>query len=551
MQFLSYSFVILWMLAFALYYLVPKRMQWYILLAASLIFYVVGLRGFPLNLLLTGVTTYGCGIYLKKTLEQEKAALKQCADREQKKTVKAAFCKKRKAAQILYMAFNLGLLVFYKYAVISGPVIEKMTGTHAGFLEKVIMPLGISFYTLTAISYVVDAGRENCEVETSFLKVLLFLAYFPSVTQGPFNRFSQMREQFGQAHEFSYDRMLRGIQRFVWGAFKKLVIADRLGIFVDRVYGAGTASVPGSIYACATVLYMLQLYADFSGYIDMAAGISETFGILLPDNFKRPYFARSVAEFWRRWHITLGTWFKDYVMFSFVMSGTGRKIGKACKNKWNGYGRQVVPVMGTMLVWFFTGIWHGRTVSYMLWGLYYGLIMSISLLLEPSYDRWKEKLHSKIFHKEARETINAGTKEEAAQEQTAVDTERKAGTIVRMARTWLIVFLADVLIRSGSLAQAGAIYASFVTRLHIGSLLSSEITSYGLGRYDFLLLIPVMLIWLSVSVAEERGMDVRTALAGRPAVIRWVCYYGIVLILLITGIYGGSYDTAAFMYQSF
>lgn len=519
MQFISYSFVILWAVTFALYYLVPKRMQWYILLAASLIFYVVGLRGFPLNLLLTGVTTYGCGIYLKKALEQEKAALGQCADREQKKTVKAAFGKKRKAVQILYMAFNLGLLVFYKYAVISVPVFEKLTGTHAGFLEKVVMPLGISFYTLTAISYVVDAGRENCGVETDFLKVLLFLAYFPSVTQGPFNRFSQMKEQFAQVHEFSYDRMLRGIQRFVWGAFKKLVIADRLGIFVDRVYGVETASVPGSIYACATVLYMLQLYADFSGYIDMAAGVSETFAILLPDNFKRPYFARSVAEFWRRWHITLGTWFKDYVMFSFVMSGTGRKIGKACKNKWNGYGRQVVPIIGTMLVWFFTGIWHGRTVSYMLWGVYYGLIMSISLVLEPSFERWKGKL--------------------------------KIWTFLRMARTWLIVFVADVLIRSESLAQAGAIYTSFVTRLQIGRLFSSELTSYGLGRYDFLLLILVLLIWLAVSVAEERGTDVRTALAGGPVVVRWVCYYGIVLLLLITGIYGGSYDTAAFMYQSF
>lgn len=487
MQFISYSFVIFWMIAFALYYLVPKRMQWYVLLAASLIFYGIGLGGFPLNLLLTGVTTYGCGLYLKRALEQEKSALGQCADRDQKKTVKAAFQKKRKYMQILYMVFNLGLLVFYKYAVIAVPVIETLTGTHAGFLEKVIMPLGISFYTLTAISYVVDAGRENCEVETNFLRVLLFLAYFPAVTQGPFNRFSQMKEQFEREHGFSYERMLGGIQRFVWGAFKKLVIADRLGIFVDRVYGVDPAYVPGSIYACATILYMLQLYADFSGYIDMAAGVSETFDILLPDNFKRPYFARSVAEFWRRWHISLGNWFKDYVMFSFVMSQAGRRIGKACKNKWNGYGRQVVPVIGTMLVWFFTGIWHGRTVSYMLWGLYYGLIMSVSLILIPS----------------------------------AVHTERKIWSFLRMARTWLIVFLADVLIRSNSLAQAGAIYTSFVTRLHIGSLLSSEITSYGLSRYDFLLLIPVLLIWLAVSVAEERGLDVRRELAGRPAPVRW------------------------------
>ncbi len=526
MQFISYSFVIFWALFFALYYLVPKKLQWYVLLAASLIFYLVGLRGFPLNLLLTGITTYGCGIYLERKLKQEKEGLGQCAGREQKKALKAEFQKKRKRVQILYIVFNLGLLVFYKYAVVSVPVIETVTGAHMGFLEKVIMPLGISFYTLAAISYVVDAGRENCRVEKDPLKVLLFLAYFPSVTQGPFNRFAGMKEQFEREHVFQYGRMLRGIQRFVWGAFKKLVVADRIGIFVDRVYGVDASFVPGSIFVCATVLYMLQLYADFSGYIDMAAGVSETFDIMLPENFRRPYFAKSVAEFWRRWHITLGAWFKDYVMFSFVMSGIGRKIGKACKNKWNGLGRQVAPVIGTMLVWFFTGIWHGRTISYMLWGVYYGLIMSASLVLAPVYEAWKEKIPGKV--------------------------KGSAGwTFFCMLRTWLAVFLADVLIRSESLAQAGAVFISFVTRLSIRSLFSGEITSYGLNKYDFLLLVPVLLIWLFVSVMEERGLDVRAVLSGKPLLVRWACYYGIVLLLLITGIYGGSYDTAAFMYQSF
>ena len=217
MQLISYTFVALWMLIFALYYLVPKKYQWYILLAASLLFYVIGLKGFPLGLLLTGITTYGCGIYLKKSLEQEKAEVKQCADKESRKTLKAVFPRKRKRIQILYIAFNLGLLLFYKYVVILLPYMEKLTGTNIGFLEKVIMPLGISFYTLTAIGYVVDAGRENCQVETNFLKVLLFLSYFPAVTQGPFNRFGQMKEQFVREHVFQYDRMLRGIQRFVWG----------------------------------------------------------------------------------------------------------------------------------------------------------------------------------------------------------------------------------------------------------------------------------------------------------------------------------------------
>lgn len=160
----------------------------------------------------------------------------------------------------------------------------------------------------------------------------------------------------------------------------------------------------------------------------------------------------------------------------------------------------------------------------MLWGLYYGVIMSVSLVMEPAFAGWKAKLH-----------INEG----------------RAWTLFCMARTWLIVFVADVLIRSESLAQAGAIFGSFLTRLQPGSLLSSAVTSYGLSKYDFILLLFVLLIWLAVSVLEERGLDVRVVIAQRPAAVRWLCYYGIVLLLLITGIYGGSYDTAAFMYQSF
>lgn len=217
MQFISYSFVILWAFSFALYYLALGKAQWYILLGASVVFYCMGLSGFPLGLLLTAVTTYGCGIYLGKKLEQEKLALKECTDRESKRKIKASCQKERKQIEIIYILFNLGLLVFYKYAVIAVPALESLTGFHAGFLEKVVMPLGISFYTLTAISYVVDAGRENCTVETNFLKVLLFLAYFPAVTQGPFNRFTQLKEQFEREHVFQYDRMVRGIQRFVWG----------------------------------------------------------------------------------------------------------------------------------------------------------------------------------------------------------------------------------------------------------------------------------------------------------------------------------------------
>lgn len=526
MQFLSVAFIILWVISFALYYLAPKKCQWMILAVASGLFYVAGTGGIPVGILLTGAGAYGCGIYLTRSLEAQKKALSDIADKERKKAVKQGFERRRKRVQILYFVLSLGILLCTKYMVVILPLLQKAgltTPVSDTFFARVVMPLGISFYTLTAIGYVVDVGREQCRVQENPAKLFLFLAYFPAITQGPFNRYAKLQGEFEREHVFDYERMLFGVQRFVWGAFKKLVIADRINLFVGNVFGNADGGIPGSIYALAVVLYMLQLYADFSGYMDMALGISQTFDVVLPENFKRPYFSRSVAEFWRRWHITLGTWFKDYVMFSFVMSGTGRKIGKAAKKKWPGMGKHVTGVIGTMLVWLLTGMWHGRTVSYILWGVYYGVIMCVSLVLESRYGVWKEKLHIK---------------------------EGKFYGFLTMARTWAIVFVADVLIRSESLSQAGEIYRALLMdfRIKEGIL---NVTSYGLSKYGFLLLAVCCLLWLAVSIWEEQGKDVRRTLSACPMAVRWCCYYGVVLLLVITGIYGGSYDTAAFLYQSF
>lgn len=521
MQFLSGGFVILWVICFALYYLVPAGCQWAILAAASGLFYVAGLRGLPLGLLLTGAGAYACGRYLERSLSAQAEALQSCQGKEEKKAKKQAFERRRRLAQTLYFVFALGLLLGMRRLPLLLPFLRDtgrspwQDALSAGFL----MPLGISFYTLAAIGYVVDVGREHCAAERNPVKLFLFLSYFPAITQGPINRYGKLREEFLRPHAFSYERMLFGLQRFVWGTLKKLVIADRLGMFVGNVFDGGGAGVPGGIYALATFFYMLQLYADFSGYMDMALGISETFGIVLPENFKRPYFSKSVAEFWRRWHITLGAWFKDYVMFSFVMSDAGRRLSKAAKKRWPGAGKQAVALLGTMLVWLLTGLWHSQSVNYLLWGVYYGIIMCLSLLLEPMYSAWKKQFG-------------------------------KALAFLCMARTWLIVFVADVLIRSKSLTQAGQIYLSFFRGFNIVKTLTT-LTDYGLHRDDFLLLLVVLALWLLVSVCEERGGDVRGRIAAFPLPFRWGVYYGAVLILLVTGIYGGGYDTAVFLYQSF
>ncbi len=526
MLFLSGGFVILWVMSFALYYLLPPKHQWVVLAVASGLFYVLGTGGFPMGILITVLSSCACGRALEKSLLSQKETLAHCEDREEKKAVRHSFEKRRKRLQILCFALNLGILLSGKYMAVILPFLRSgglLSPVGDAFFSHIVMPLGVSFYTLTAIGYVVDVGREQCEAQRNPLKLFLYLAYFPAVTQGPLHRYEKMRAEFGRIHVFDYGRLASGVQRFVWGAFKKLVIADRIGIFVGNVFDGGRPQIPGGIYAAAVVFYMLQLYADFSGYMDMALGVSETFDIVLPENFKRPYFSGSVAEFWRRWHITLGVWFKDYVMFSFVMSGAGRRFGKAVKKRWPKAGKQATALAGTMLVWLFTGLWHGRTVSYLLWGVYYGVIMCLSLVLEARYAGWRERLHVR---------------------------EGRVWHFVCMARTWLIVFAADILIRTGSLVQAFEVYRTIPGRFGLAATLGT-LTDYGLSRYAFALLLFACALWLFVSVYEERGMDVRRRLTALPLPLRWGCYYAVALLLIITGIYGGSYDTAAFLYQSF
>lgn len=511
MQFLSLGFILVWIVALVLYYLVPvlvkskNNKQWIVLLIVSIAFYLYAIKAVPIGMLATGISTYLCGLFLQKSLNKEKSHVASLSDKDEKKKIKNEYLKKRKGVQVVYFILNLGLLVCFKYT-------------------SLIMPLGISFYTLVAFGYIVDAGRENCEVETNPGKLFCFLFYFPGVTQGPFTRAKEMLTQFEEEHKYDIDVIIRGAIRFLWGAFKKLVIADRIGIFVDNVYGSDLNEISGSFLALATVLYVLQLYSDFSGYIDMAMGISESFGISLPENFKRPLFAKNVAEFWRRWHISLGNWFKDYVMYSFVMSSVGRKIGKKAKSLSKNNGRLLVPVLGTMLVWILTGAWHGKTVTYMLWGVYYGVIMSISLILEGTFKKWKEALHIK---------------------------DGRLYSAFSVFRTWIIVFVADALIRCNTLTEAKSVFCAMLFRFNIRVLVSSSLTDFGLSKYDFMKLFAALFIFFVVSVMQEKKIDVRDYLKSRPLPIRWGCYYILILMILVFGIYGGGFDTSAFMYQSF
>lgn len=305
MSFISVEFFAFLLAALLAYYLLPKKAQWIVLLLASGIFYYLsGLVNFIF--LFISIFTFFAGAH----------GVHRLMWRQDNPRGRAA-----KWLLGAVVAVNVCLLAFFK---LSGPA-GKWVASLAVSLgvspdsEGLLLPLGISFYTFQGTGYLIDVYRAKTAPERNPAKFALFLSFFPQLVQGPISRFDQLSAQLTEQRTFDYNRLVRGAELMLYGFFKKLVIADQLAPFTRRVF-ADTGAHPGFLVALAAVLGTFQLYCDFSGGIDIARGAAELFGIILPENFRRPYFSRSIAEYWRRWHITLNDWWREYLFFPVTLS---------------------------------------------------------------------------------------------------------------------------------------------------------------------------------------------------------------------------------------
>lgn len=483
MQLISLGFAAFWLAALIFYYALPK-LQWQTLLAASLLFYFLYAGRIPLFLIVCSGIVWGFGYLRQKGKWMLRAVIFVC----------------------------ITLLLVYRLH-------DNLFTSNT----TMIVPVGVSFFLLALIGYCMDVYWERYAPEKNYFKLLLFLSFFPSLIQGPINRYNKFRVELFKVHTFSWAQICNGIQRFIWGLFKKLILVDRLALITQDIFGNLEIN-NGFVILMGGICYAIQLYADFTSYMDMILGIGETFGILLPENFKRPYFSRSVGEFWRRWHITLGTWFKDYVMYGFIMSPSGRKIGKVIKKKNKRWGKLVPSLIGTMLVWGLTGLWHEASGAYILWGMYYGIIMCISLCMEEFWEKRKQGIpffETRLYH------------------------------IFCIARTCFLVLAADLLICAGSWRNI---------RLCIGKIMmNGELFGFRAGL-AYIMGIPIenrililfgCCIFLIVSLIQEKHGSVRMLLSRQPLVVRWLVWYIIVFSILMFGTYGAGYDASTFMYQSF
>ena len=367
MLFNSLEFMIFFPVVCLVYYVIPHRVRYIFLLACSYFFYMCWNPTYALLMLTSTAITYVSGLLLSSA---EKISDEGVRSRRKKWYVALSF------------ASNLSILFFFKYfnfavdtvaRLLQAVHIQAQTPTF-----DVILPVGISFYTFQALSYTVDVYRNDIYAEKNFLKYALFVSFFPQLVAGPIERSKNLLLQINEKHRFEFERVREGLLLMLYGYFQKVVLAEYLGTAVDAVYNTYTERT-GFQLLLATILFAFQIYCDFGSYSNIAIGAAKVMGFRLMENFNTPYLSRSVAEFWRRWHISLSTWFKEYV---YIPLGGNRKGAK----------RQILNLI---IVWGLTGIWHGASWNFVLWGLYYGVLLIFEKFV---FKKVLDKLPSAVQH---------------------------------------------------------------------------------------------------------------------------------------------------------
>ena len=399
MSLLSLQFLLFSLLVVLAYFVVPKRYQWWVLLIASLYFYsLTGLK----NLLYIGITsfsTYLATTRIQKNADEQKSWIKEnkkTASRDEKAAYKAAMKRIRKRYLIGTLILNFGIMCTFKYIHFAleqiNAIIGIFNGTPVRDTLQFIIPLGISFYTFQTMGYLIDVYWGKVTAEKNYAKVLLFVSFFPQMTQGPISDFKALTDELFCEHTFDYHAYVWGLERMIWGFFKKMVIAGITGSYVTDVF-ANYHDYSGISTLIGAFMYSIQIYADFSGYMDIVCGLCEILGIRLSENFIRPYFSKSIAEYWRRWHATLGAWFKTYIYYPIAVAKWNLNLGKKAKKSLGKRFGQTVPAsIALVMVWLTTGLWHGASWAYIAWGGVNGLFIILSLWMEPVYESWKKKL---------------------------------------------------------------------------------------------------------------------------------------------------------------
>ena len=526
MVFTSFKFLVFLTITVAIYFIVPVKFRGYVLLAASLIFYcIAGIKFLPF-ILVTTVMSYAVSRKISSIYEEMKKEMAVPENKSRAREIKETYKTRCRKYMIAALVVLLGILAYTKFARMLLAALSSAFGAESLSAISIIVPLGVSYYTFSTVGYVLDVYWQRYEAEKNFFHYALYVIYFPHILQGPIARYDRLGVQLFREHYFDYKRVCFGIQLMLWGYFQKLVIADRLAIFVTAVYD-GYADLNGPVLLVATLFYAVQIYADFAGCVNIAMGISQIFDIELEPNFRQPYFSTSVAEYWRRWHMTLGAWFKDYLCMPVAVSGWVKKLSKKVRQKWGRTaGKNTVTIASLIAVWIATGVWHGTGINYILWGCWQGGIIAISTLLEPSYVKWKKALK--------------------------IDDQSPEWHLFCIVRTFILTaIIPRVITKAPSVIAAAKILKRILTQPYLWQYMDGTLYTFGLDRQNFLLSLVLIVLLFHISLAKERGVQIRETIARQNLVLRWIFYLLAIFSILILGIYGLGYSASSFAYMGF
>lgn len=529
MSITSYSFLAFAGMLLLLYYLIPRRFQWCLLLIASYLFYAFSGVKYLGYILATTVCSYLVSRKIGGLKEHQDVFLKEnkaILDREDKKLYKASVKKRQKAWLVFALLFNFGILAVIKYGNFVVTNVAALFGTHSDEpFFRLALPLGISFYTFQTMGYLIDLYRGEYGPEKNFFKFSLFVSFFPQLIQGPISRFGALSGDLYGEHAYDGRQVAFGLQRMLYGYFKKMVIADRIIVGLTTISG-DPAAYQGAYVFVGMIFYAIDLYMDFSGGIDIVIGLSQALGITLPENFKRPYFAVTLKEYWHRWHISLCNWFKDYLFYPISTSPS--MLSKAKKLKAAGHegmSRRFTVYIATLTVWLATGIWHGASWNFILWGLLNGFFLLLAQEMEPLYRKFYTRFPS-------------------------LENSRM-WTAFRVIRTFLFVSLLCMFDYYPNAAVVGQVFVSMLAKFRLSVFFDGSLLTLGLTLTDYVILALSLALVFIVSVFQEKGVSVRESIASRALPVRVLIWYGLFLVVILFGAYGIGYDASQFIYNQF
>lgn len=524
-SFHSLTYIIALILCIAFYYMTPIKVRWIVLLIESMVFYSsIGWEKFLFAVVTSLILWFASkGMDHIYILAEKEAEEKQLTGKE-KQVFFASYRKKCRNFILLPALITiLGGLCWCKYAAMLFETCGHILGKE-GITFKVLVPLGISYYTFSGIGYLLDVYWRKQKCIKNYFKFALCMFYFPQMVQGPIARYQKLLVQFERENSFQYKRVCFGIQLMLYGYIKKMILADRLALITTSVFG-NIEEYEGLVFLFALIASSLQLYLDFSGCMDIVRGTSQIFGIELDKNFDHPFFSRNVAEFWRKWHITLGSWFKDYVYLPVATSPSlMKRTFRIKEQRGNVVAKAFSITVPLAVVWILTGIWHGTGMNYILWGCYYGGVIIVSTVCQEEYKKLAEWFR--------------------------IPTKSAGWQKVQMIRTFGLFTLGRLLTVPGTLAASGKVLLQMGKTFNPWIFWDGTFYRMGLDFKDYMvLLLGLNIVW-KVSRMQEKG-SVRERIAKKPIVLRWAIYYAAIFAIFIFGMYGSGYDASAFIYAQF